>query len=98
MVRAFTMVPTCKDVAPYSPASLDVGTMVNAPPCNRLFMPSLHLTFCRIFPLSALFIEHELSYNIYLNRGLGLYFFQQVLDSWSLASIRAWPLLKICTK
>ena len=49
------MVPTCKNVAPYSPTPLNVGTMVNAPLCKPLlvsvlFMPSLHLyNFCRKF-------------------------------------------------
>ena len=32
------MVPTCKNVAPYSPTSLNVGTIVNAPLCNSLFL------------------------------------------------------------
>ena len=32
------MVPTCKNVAPYSPTSLNVGTMVNAPLCNSLYL------------------------------------------------------------
>ena len=32
------MVPTCKNVAPYSPTSLNVGTMVNAPQCNSLYL------------------------------------------------------------
>ena len=32
------MVPTCKNVAPYSSTSLNVGTMVNAPLCNNLYL------------------------------------------------------------
>ena len=32
------MVPTCKNVAPYSPTPLNVGTMVNAPLCNSLYL------------------------------------------------------------
>ena len=63
------MVPTCKNVALYSPTPLNVGTMFNAPLCSSLylfrpFMPSLHLEcFCRKFLLcqvSALFMEHEI--------------------------------------
>ena len=57
------MVPTCKNVAPYSPTSLNVETMVNAPLpllVSVLFMPSLHpYKFCRTFLLflvSVLFI------------------------------------------
>ena len=60
------MVPTCKNVAPYIPTSLDVGTMVNAPLCNSFYlflsilMPSLHpYNFCRkflLFLVSVLFI------------------------------------------
>ena len=30
------MVPTCKNVTPYSPTPLNVGTMVNAPLCNSM--------------------------------------------------------------
>ena len=52
------MVPTCENVAPYSPTSLNVGSMVNAPLCNSfysflsVFMPSLHpYNFCRKFLL-----------------------------------------------
>ena len=32
------MVPTCKNVAPYSPTPLNVGTMVNVPLCNSLYL------------------------------------------------------------
>ena len=32
------MVPTCKNVAPYSPTPLNVGRMVNAPLCNSLYL------------------------------------------------------------
>ena len=32
------MVPTYKDVASYSPTPLNVGTMVNAPLCNSLYL------------------------------------------------------------
>ena len=32
------MVPTYKNVAPYSPTSLNVRTMVNAPLCNNLYL------------------------------------------------------------
>ena len=35
---ALTMVPTCKNVAPNSPTSLNVGMMVNAPLCNSLYL------------------------------------------------------------
>ena len=41
-----TMILTCKNVAPYSPTSLTVGTMVNTRLCDSLvsvvFVPSLH--------------------------------------------------------
>ena len=60
------MVPTCKNVAPYSRTSLNVGTMVNVPLCNSLY---LFLTFlchhyiltifvekCSLFIVSILFI------------------------------------------
>ena len=36
------MVPTCKNVAPHSPTSLNVGMTVNAPLCNS---PYLFLSF-----------------------------------------------------
>ena len=65
------MVPTCKNVVPYSPTSLYLGTMVNAPLCNSLylflsfFMPSLHpYNFCReilLFLVSVLFYSGQLS-------------------------------------
>ena len=63
------MVPTCKNVTPYSPTPLNVGTMVNAPLCNNLY---LFLSFlCHHYILSIFveniyhssfctFIEHEL--------------------------------------
>ena len=64
------MVPTCKNVTPYSPTPLNVGTVVNDPLCNGLylllpfFMPFLHpYNFCRKFSLflvSAFFMEQEL--------------------------------------
>ena len=34
---SLTMVPTCKNVALYSPTPLNVGTMVNAPLYNSLY-------------------------------------------------------------
>ena len=71
------MVPTCMNVAAYSPTPLNVGMMVNAPLCNSLylfcvlFMPSPHpYYFCRKSRLrlvSALFMEHELRCTIYFN-------------------------------
>ena len=61
------MVPTCKNVAPYSLTSLNVGTMVNAPLRNSLYLflpflchPYIDLyNFCRkyfLFLVSVLFI------------------------------------------
>ena len=48
------MVPTCKNVAPYSPTSLNVGTMVNAELCNSLYM---FLSFlCHLYILT-IFVE-----------------------------------------
>ena len=38
LALALTMVPTCKKVAIYSPTPLNVGTMVNAPPRNSLYL------------------------------------------------------------
>ena len=35
---ALTIVPTFKDVAPYSRTSLNVGTKVNAPLCNSIYL------------------------------------------------------------
>ena len=32
------MVPTCKNVAPYSPTPLNVETMVNGPLCNSFYL------------------------------------------------------------
>ena len=49
------MVPTCKNVAPYSPTPLNVGTMVNAPLCNSLH---LFLSFlCHPYILT-IFVEN----------------------------------------
>ena len=62
------MVPTCKNVTPYSPTPLNVGTMVNAPLCKSLyfsilFMPSVHPYYVRrkflLSFVSALFIVHS---------------------------------------
>ena len=36
------MVPTCKNVTPYSPTPLNVGTMVNALLCNSLYLLFLY--------------------------------------------------------
>ena len=65
------MVPSCKNVTPYSPTPLNVGTMVNVPLCNSLYLflsflchPYILTIFVEKFSLflvSALFIiEHEL--------------------------------------
>ena len=60
------MVPTCKNVAPYSPTPLIVGTIVNAPLCNSLYLflsflchPNTLTIFvdkCLVFLVSVLFI------------------------------------------
>ena len=64
---SLTMVPTCKNVAPYSPTPLNVGTMVNAPLCDSLFLSFLcHPYILTIIVVnfyclvSAPFMEHEL--------------------------------------
>ena len=49
------MVPTCKNVAPYSPTPLNVGTMVNAPLCNSLYLFLYFL--CHPYIL-AIFVEN----------------------------------------
>ena len=69
------MVPTCKNVAPYSPTPLNVGTMVNAPLRNSLYLfmsflchPYILTNFAE-YPLclvSALFMEHKLRCTIWL--------------------------------
>ena len=46
---------TCKNVAPYSPTSLNVGTMVNAPLCNSLY---LFLYFLCHSYILAIFVEN----------------------------------------
>ena len=50
-----TILPTCKNVAPYSPTSLNVGTMVNAPLCNSLYL-FLYI-LCHPYIL-AIFVEN----------------------------------------
>ena len=49
------MVPTCKNVAPYSPTPLNVGTMVDAPLCNSLYLFLYFL--CHPYIL-AIFVEN----------------------------------------
>ena len=67
------MVPTCKNVAPDSPISLNVGVMVNSPLCNILYLflcflchPYILTIFVEniLFLVSALFREHELKCTI----------------------------------
>ena len=49
------MVLTCKNVTPYSPTPLNVGTMVNAPLCNSLYLFLYFL--CHPYIL-AIFVEN----------------------------------------
>ena len=64
------MVPTCKNVAPYSPTPLNVGTMVDAPLCNSLYLflyflchpyiPAIFVEIFLLFLVSVLFMVCKL--------------------------------------
>ena len=61
------MVPTCKNVAPYSPTPLNVGTMVNAPLCNSLY--SFLYFLCHPYIL-AIFVENFIISSFYTFYGV----------------------------
>ena len=57
------MVPTCKNVALYSPTSLNVGMMVNAPLCNSLYLFLYFL--CHPYVLANVFFIISSFYTFY---------------------------------
>ena len=62
------MVRTCKNVAPYSPTSLNVGTIVNVPLCNSLYLflsfYSVHPTILYKILLFLLFLVFHFLYSV----------------------------------